>query len=148
MKRILLVTAFIISSWMSKGQELGIRFGEVVGGNVAVDGVFSLGEFSRVHADVSFGDGLGIEGLWDFFYKPIPGASGLNWYIGAGPSMFIHDDLFLLGAAGEIGLEYRFAEVPIALGLDWRPVFWIVEDTDFSARGFGFNIRYVFGGTK
>jgi hypothetical protein len=28
--------------------------------------------------------------------------------------------------------------------LDYRPTFWIVEETDFDAGGFGLNIRYVF----
>jgi len=34
---------------------------------VAIDGVFSLGEFTRLHADVSFGDGLGIVMLFGIF---------------------------------------------------------------------------------
>jgi hypothetical protein len=55
------------------------------------------------------------------------------------------DDPFLFGVSGELGLEYRFREVPIAMGLDWRPTFYIVENTSFDAGGFGLNIRYIFG---
>lgn len=143
MKKLLLVLAFIGAIQFARAQEIGIRFGDVSGGDVAVDGVFSLGNMSRVHADISFGDGgVGIDALWDFIYKPVDGES-LKWYVGVGPSMVINDE-FLLGASGEIGLEYRFQEAPIAIGLDWRPTLWIVEETKFYTGGFGLNVRYVF----
>lgn len=128
----------------SNGQELGVRFGDVSGGNVAVDAVFGTSQFSRIHADVSFGGGgVGVDLLWDFLYRPL-GGEAFNWYAGVGPYIYIHDP-FWLGVAGEIGLEYRFASVPIALGIDWRPLFSIIEETDFHAGGFGFNVRFVFG---
>ena len=124
-------------------QELGVRFGDATGGDYAVDAIFSLGKFDRVHADVSFGnDNVGIDALWDFLYKPLGGES-FNWYVGAGPFVGLGDN-FALGAAGEIGIEYHFKGAPIALGMDWRPLFQVVDDTDFSTTGFGFNLRYVF----
>ena len=143
MKKLILVFTLFCANQMVHSQEIGIRFGDVTGNDVAVDGVFSSGKFSRIHADVSFGnDGVGADALCDFIYKPVDG-DNLKWYLGAGPSVFIGND-FLLGASGEVGLEYRFEEVPIALGLDWRPTLWIVEQTDFHAGGFGLNVRYVF----
>ena len=135
------VFLFIAGFTALNAQEVGIRFGEMTGNNVAVDGVFSLGEFSRIHADISFGDGLGVDALWDFIYKPID--DDFNWYVGFGPSV-LFDDPFFLGVSGEIGIEYHFDTVPIAIGLDYRPTFWIIEETDFDAGGFGLNIRYVF----
>ncbi|TRX40875.1 outer membrane insertion C- signal [Flavobacterium restrictum] len=144
MKKIIGFLSFFLASHLVSAQEVGIRFGDVAGGNdVAVDGVFSSGKFSRIHADISFGNGgVGADALWDFVYKPIDG-DNLNWYAGVGPSAFIGDN-FLLGASGEVGLEYRFEGAPIALGVDWRPTLWIVENTDFHAGGFGLNVRYVF----
>jgi hypothetical protein len=126
-------------------QELGARFGDALGNksSVAVDAIFSTGKFNRIHADVSFGNGVGVEALWDFIYRPISN-SPLNYYIGVGPSLYLGDP-FLLGAAGELGVEFRFKDAPLALGLDWRPTFVIIENTDFTS-GFGFNVRYVFGG--
>jgi hypothetical protein len=144
MKKALLLLSFLSLGYTASAQELGIRVGDVLGNNVAVDALFSLGEFSRVHADLSFGnDGVGIEALYDFFYRPL-GAEAFNWYIGAGPSMRI-DDPFYLGFSGEIGLDYHFVEVPLSLSLDWRPTFWLIEETDIRAGGFGLNVRYVFG---
>ncbi len=145
MKKLLLIVAVIVASYSYSGaQELGVRFGDVSGGNVAIDGIFGTGQFSRIHADISFGNGVGIDVLWDFLYRPL-GGEAFNWYAGVGPSMVAQDSNFDLGIAGEIGLEYRFNTVPIALGVDWRPMFEIIDTTDFHAGGFGFNVRYVFG---
>lgn len=127
----------------SEAQEVGIRFGNFSGNNVAVDGVFALGDFSRIHANVSFGGGgVGIDALWHPLFRPV-GNSDFNWYAGFGPSLFLGDP-FSLGAAGEIGIEYAIADVPITIGADWRPVFVIVENTRFTGDGFGFNIRWRF----
>ena len=123
---------------------MGVRFGDALGNNVAVDAVFGAGA-SRIHADLTFGNaGVGIEVLWDVLFNQL-GSSPLNWYLGVGPSALIGDP-FLLGAAGELGLEWDIEGAPIVIGADWRPVFVIIEDTDFNAGGFGFNIRYQFGG--
>lgn len=142
MKKLLFLSAIIVASLTTaQAQEVGIRFGEGVN-NVAVDGIFSTGKFSRIHADVSFGDGVGVDLLWDFMYRPVGDVQGLDWYVGAGPSLWLGDP-FGLGAAGEVGIEYHF-DFPMAIGVDWRPTFWILEDTNFSADSFGLNIRYVF----
>jgi hypothetical protein len=144
MKKILLILAIVIASFsFGNAQELGVRFGDVSAGAVAIDGIFATGQFNRIHADISFGDGVGIDALWDFIYRPL-GAEAFNWYVGAGPYIEIASQ-FWFGIAGEIGLEYRFESVPISLGADWRPSFSIIEKTDFHAGGFGFNVRYRFG---
>lgn len=141
-KLILSTLLFLGVTFTSNAQEVGIRFGDVVGNDVAIDAIFSSGEFSRIHADVSFGNGVGVEVLWDFMYRPL-GGSDFKWYLGVGPSALI-DDPFWLGVSGEAGLEYRFKGAPIVLGADWRPTFWIIDDSDFRADGFGINARYVF----
>jgi len=131
----------LMSVIVSGAQEIGVRFGDVTGGNVAVDGVFSSGKFSRIHGDVSFGDGVGIDLLWDFFYKPF-GGEAFDWYIGAGPYSFLGNP-FQLGVVAEVGLEYHFQGIPIAIGGDWRPYLRIIKNTDFGWGGFGFNVRFV-----
>jgi hypothetical protein len=144
MKKVLVLVVVLIASYsFSNAQELGVRFGDVSGGAVAVDAVFSTGQFNRIHADISFGNGVGIDALWDFIYRPL-GDEAFNWYVGAGPYMFIGSD-FELGAVGEIGLEYRFVTIPLSLGVDYRPAFELIEHTSFHAGGFGFNVRYRFG---
>ena len=146
MRRLFFVTALLaIVALSSNAQEVGLRFGGSNGlGGVAVDGVFTMGQFSRVHADVAFWDGyMGIDALWNFIYRPL-GEEAFNWYVGVGPSTLIGNE-FWLGASGEIGLEYRFKEVPLALGFDWRPTFWLIDDTNLGVDSFGLNVRWVFG---
>ncbi len=145
MRKLLLIALVIITSYSyGNAQELGVRLGDVSGGNVAIDAIFSTGQFNRVHADASFGNGLAVDVIWDFLYRPI-GDEPFNWYVGVGPYAVIGDP-FWLGAVGEVGLEYRFNTVPIVIGADWRPSLSIVETTDLHFNGFGFNVRYRFGG--
>lgn len=136
----LIFAALFFCTITSQAQELGLRFGHLNGNNVALDGIFSTGKYSRVHADVSFGDhGLGLDALWNPIYDDISDTD-LKWYAGFGPSVYLGDD-FRFGGAGEVGLEYAFSEVPITLGLDFRPYLFLVEVTEFRA-GFGFNARW------
>jgi hypothetical protein len=131
--------SFLVSV-KSQAQELGLRFGDFYGNNVAIDGVFALVEFSRIHADVSFGgNGLGIDALWNPIYDDIPDTD-FQWYAGFGPAVYLSEN-FRLGAAAEVGAEYAFSEVPITIGLDFRPYLFLVEVTEFRA-GFGLNVRW------
>lgn len=148
-RQIIIVLAIFAGGVLSSNaQEVGIRFGGTSGfGGAAIDAVFAAGKFNRIHADLGFyKGGIGIDALWDFLYKPLNGEA-FNWYLGIGPSTYL-GDVFQLGASGEIGLEYRFASAPIALGIDWRPTLWIADEhsnTSFGADSFGINVRYVFG---
>ncbi len=144
-RQLFLIIALVTGGFLySNAQEVGIRFGGTNGaGGAAIDGVFGEGP-GRFHADLGFYDGgVGIDFLWDFLYKPLRGEV-FNWYLGVGPTTYIGDD-FWLGASGEIGLEYRFNSVPVALGIDWRPTLWVVEETKFGADTFGLNARFIFG---
>ncbi|WP_282040729.1 hypothetical protein [Winogradskyella flava] len=138
--RIIVLGLVLLLSTTINAQEIGVRFGEVTGNNIAVDGVFEF-DGSRIHANVSFGDGLGLDALYDFVYEPLE--DELYWYAGVGASTFIEDD-FNLGVSGEIGLEYQFDSAPIVIGFDYRPTFWIIDDTSFKWDGFGVNVRYRF----
>lgn len=145
MKKLIVAASLFLGIIMAgNAQEIGLRFGDVTGGNVAIDGIFSTGEFNRIHADVSFGSGgVGIDALWDFLYRPL-GDEAFNWYVGVGVNTFLGND-FTLGVPGEIGIEYHFNGVPLALGLDYRPWVEIIDNTSFHGGGFGFNVRWVFG---
>ena len=143
MKKILLVFGFCLIAMTGYSQEIGARFGDALGNNIALDAVFGTGP-SRIHADLTFGNGVGIELLWDILYNQL-GSSPLNWYVGVGGSALINDP-FVFGIAGEIGLEWVIEGAPITLGADWRPVFVLTQDSRFDSGGFGFNVRYRFGG--
>jgi len=145
MKKVLLIAIISLSTYFcASAQELGVRFGGTNGaGGVALDGVFGAGP-GRIHADLGFyHEGVGIDVLWDFLYKPL-GDEAFNWYLGAGPTTYISDQ-FWLGVCGEIGLEYRFKGAPISIGADWRPTLWIIDETSFGADSFGLCARFRFG---
>lgn len=136
----IVILLFAAGNFDLRAQEVGIRFGDFYGNNVAIDGIFALGEFSRIHADVSFGgNGLGIDALWNPIYDDIPDTD-LQWYAGFGPALYLGDD-FRFGVAGEVGAEYAFSDVPITIGLDFRPYLFLIEETEFRA-GFGLNVRW------
>jgi len=146
MKKLLVLASFVLCSYAGSSQEVGVRWGEVLGNDIALDMMLRSGGGHRLHADLSFGNDFGLELLWDVLYRPL-GSSNLNWYVGVGPSMLFSDPFFF-GISGEVGLEYRFAKLPIALGADWRPTWQIVEDSNFETGGFGINARFVFGSSR
>ena len=122
-------------------QEIGIRIGEITGSNFAIDGVFDLQQ-GRIHSNLSINDGVGIDVLYDFIHEDI-GNENISWYLGVGISSFINEE-FNLGASGEIGLEYNLDDIPIVIGIDYRPTFWIIEETTFKWNNIGLNVRYIF----
>ncbi|MEO9477950.1 MAG: outer membrane insertion C- signal [Cyclobacteriaceae bacterium] len=144
MKKIILLFALFVGiSSLAQAQELGVRFGDVTGGNVAIDALFSTSKFSMLHTDVSFGNnGIGVDALWDFIYKPL-GDIPMNWYAGVGPTVFLGNTVLLAGSA-ELGLSYKIDDVPISISADWRPTLVLIETTDLYFGSFGVNVRYVF----
>jgi hypothetical protein len=139
----LIVVLFVVGmlAGLAHAQEIGVRFGDIVGNNVALDAVFGSHGY-RVHADVSFGDGVGVEALFDLVVRPLQGEA-FHFYLGVGAFTWLGDP-FRLGASGELGLEYRFNSLPIAIGIDWRPSLRLIDNTKFLADRFGFNVRFVF----
>ncbi len=142
MKKLIVIAVLALFGFQfSHAQEIGVRFGNVVGNWAAVDLAWAFNK-GRIHADVSFGNGVGAEALYDFLYGRL-GDENLYYYVGIGAYTWIGDP-FGLGVPFEGGLEYRFGSVPLALGMDWRPAFQIIDNTDFYFDRFGLNFRYVF----
>jgi len=90
-----------------------------------------------------------VTGLYEV-YLPIPEARGLNWYYGGGASIGSitrkYDDTsdLYLSLDGVLGLDYKFADAPINLSLDWKPAIQLTPDTDFDASGVGLSLRFTF----
>jgi len=104
---------------------------------------------------------LAIEGLFTFdktaaigalfeVHNPMPSTEGLKWFYGTGAYLgFDSDktntDRALMGAQGIIGLDYKFANLPINLSLDWKPELNIIDNINFEPAAVGFSIRFTFG---
>ena len=142
MKKLLLILMISPFFYSLSAQEIGLRFGEMAGNNIAIDGTFDF-KVGRLHTDISFGEGVGIDIIYDFMYNPIMESSNIYYYVGMGVISLIHSD-FELGATGEAGIELRFKTIPFVLGIDYRPSIIVIGNTDFHWNGFGLNMRYVF----
>lgn len=123
----------------SNGYELGIRLGDTHGSSATIDAMLPFGS-NRIHADASFwDDGLTLAALYNWQF---PIADNFWFYPGVGGIMNTFGD-FNLGVAGEVGAEYKF-DIPLSIGIDWRPVIGIINTDGFHGDSFGLNVRYRF----
>jgi hypothetical protein len=100
--------------------------------------------------------GFEITGLYEVHNNAFD-VERLNWYYGGGAHLGIWngDDTYnswgekgvnyvVIGIDGVLGIEYNFAEVPINIGLDWKPAFNLSGYTGFWGDGGALSIRYIF----
>ena len=104
---------------------------------------------------------LAVEGLFTFdkraaigalleIHNPMQSTQGLQWFYGAGAYLGFdsdktHTDRALMGAQGIVGLDYKFANLPLNLSLDWKPELNIIDNINFEPAAVGFTIRFTFG---
>ena len=124
---------------------------------------YGLGPHSRLDFGINFHGGLSsnsshLSGRGSIYYQHVWNIKGgLNWFLGAGvnysfartniPSYAAFYDRFALGP--QVGLEYDFNvhNVPLVLGMDWRPGlgFPSANPGAFStSNDFGISLRYTF----
>jgi len=98
--------------------------------------------------------GLDISGLYEVHNMAFE-VDQLNWYYGFGAHIGFWDgsntpwghydrSYAVIGAAGILGIEYSFSEVPINVGIDWKPVLNIVGDPGLWADEAAISVRYIF----
>jgi len=151
MKRlfVLMIVASLFSL-TSKAQDgggyktaLGVRLGSSV---PAIKNGVTFKHFfgnNAVEAILSFGDGTALCGLYEI-HKPIGAVPDLQWLIGAGGYVGLSSGTNNIGAAGIIGLDYKFAAIPLNVTLDWKPELNLVSKVAFEASGVGFSARFTF----
>jgi len=142
MKKHILIGALLFFSIHVCAQEVGLRFGDMNGNNIALDATVPIKD-KRVHATVSFGSNVGVDALYDFAIESIFRSPDLHYYVGIGLTTLFASD-FKLGLMGELGIEYSFPQTPLAIGIDYRPAIMIIDKMDFIYGNFGFNVRYRF----
>ncbi|MFO7616560.1 MAG: hypothetical protein R6V75_04855 [Bacteroidales bacterium] len=100
--------------------------------------------------------GLELTGLYEVHNRAF-NTERLKWYIGFGAHVgFWNGDntrkywgdpgtsYVVVGIDGILGLEYSFMEVPINIGIDWKPAFNFFGYSGFWADGGAISIRYIF----
>jgi hypothetical protein len=111
-----------------------------------------LNESTAVEALLSFGDPLAIGALLEK-HKPLS-TEGLQWFYGGGgyisfvktyiPDKGKNETNTNFGAQGVLGLDYKFANLPLNISLDWKPELNLVTDINFEPAAIGFTARFVF----
>ena len=108
---------------------IGLRLGDNDGFGAEISYQRALSKNNRLELDLGWRnnndvDAFKITGLYQWVWN-IDG--GFNWYAGVGGGIgnqndqnFDDNGTFVF-AAGDIGIEYGFDEVPIQLSLDFRP---------------------------
>lgn len=155
MKKAILVSSFVLISLsiFSQGYKtgLGVRLGSFSG----ISGKFFLGKDKAIEGILSSRwHGFVIAGLFEY-QKPISGAPGLSWFAGGGVHIGAwdggdyywkndpHEDYVIIGIDLIAGLEYKFKEAPISLGLDIKPAFNLVGDNHWWSDG-ALSVRFCF----
>ncbi len=94
-----------------------------------------------------------IGGLYQM-HSPISGIDGLNWYWGAGASVYFwsYKNGFVYGDSGKtslailgtLGLDYKLENTPLNISLDWVPALFINGYSSGFGGGYGaLSVRYV-----
>lgn len=87
-------------------------------------------------------------------HMPISGVDGLNWYVGGGLSALffnykssfigLEGESFGLGINGALGLDYKFADIPLNLSVDWLPTVYVSGYLSGFGGGLGaLSVRYT-----
>lgn len=145
---------------------IGLRLGDSDGFGAEISYQKSIGRYTRAELNVGYRDsreydGIKVVGILQWIHEI---GRGLHWYYGfgggAGSANFearpdpnnsnnvLQPDggLFVL-AAGDLGIEYNFDNLPLLISLDIRPEIGIIGYGDFDDRfdfDIGLGIRYQF----
>lgn len=137
---------------------LGLRLGDNDGFGGEISYQRGLDSNNRLEFDLGWRNSKNVDafklvGLYQWVWN-IEG--GFNWYAGAGAGVgswsvdkkYGNESGSFVLAAGDIGIEYNFKEIPLQLSLDFRPEIYFGSDYTEFRDGFGpdlgLGIRYKF----
>lgn len=95
-------------------------------------------------AELLFGNGATFVSAYYQYQGDISNAAGLNYTLGLGGTLGFGGGETAFSFRPTAGLDYKIANVPIALEFDWRPAFSVSDGTDFEPARFGLGFRYAF----
>jgi hypothetical protein len=111
------------------GYPISISYKTFINDNAALEGYAGFRGYS-------YYSWFNVGALYQY-HKPIESVDGLAWYFGGGANVFFwnYDNTFYpnsddfssvsFGISGVIGLDYKFADIPLNLSVDWLPTFII-----------------------
>jgi hypothetical protein len=91
--------------------------------------------------------GINLTGLYEY-HMDLSDVSGLKWFIGGGLDFTSWNHGGYKGGAaaidGIVGLDYKIAQAPIDLSLDWKPAVYFAGVSGFYGSGGAISVRYTF----
>ncbi|MFI3268375.1 MAG: hypothetical protein R3Y51_06635 [Rikenellaceae bacterium] len=138
---------FVVLSVNAQAQDYNYAVGLSLGGNVGVNVKAKLSQSSAVEAGLDYTmahEAVNLYAVWQYHLELV---TGLYGYVGAGLNVggsgCDHDKSnFNFGLDPNLGIEYKFARAPIALGLDYRPSINLIGCSLYSNSSL--KIRYTF----
>lgn len=99
---------------------------------------------NAIQGEILFGNNVTFLQAFYQYNGQVNSTSGLNWYLGVGPSIALYDggSNFYVRPTG--GLDYKISNAPLSLSFDWRPFIYIGDNSDFEPARFGIGMRYIF----
>lgn len=128
---------------------LGVRLGGGQGYNAELSWQHGIGD-NRLEADLGWANynnasSFSLTAIYQFVFGL---QNNFAWFIGPGAyvgmSTVEGKSQFGLALAGQVGVEYDFASIPLQLSLDIRPRLYVVPSTDFHWGDIALGIRYRF----
>lgn len=156
MKKILLITSMMFAFWAADAQDYQKAIGARISNDFGVSFKYFLKENHAIEVMGTFRTFGSLGYNWSYFrigglyqvHKAIPGVEvdGLRWYYGGGATASIYTGEYAnfttssnvgIGLHGVVGMDYKFADIPLNLSLDWMPGFVIGSYYDGFTPGYG-----------
>jgi hypothetical protein len=132
-----LVIAMLLVVTVSQAQDYKSAIGLRLGSPLSVSYKTFISEKGAFEGVAGFRSFVGYSwfnvGAYYQHHNEIASVDGLKWYYGAGVNAYFwsYDTGFLgdgstsFGISGVLGLDYKFADIPLNLSADWIPTFFV-----------------------
>ena len=153
MKKIIIVTLFTAVtafgfSQSTYKQAMGIK----LPGGYSITYKKFLTQNNNIEAQATvWNKGFRVSGLYEFNFYNL-NVDGLAWFAGPGVHVGFWKNAYQkdynskadLGIDGILGLDYKFANIPINVSVDWQPSVTLAGSAGFTPAYGGVAVRYTF----
>ena len=140
---VLLISGFSAVKAQDYKVGLGVRLSNAAPTlNNSVTVKYFLNQSNALEGLISFGSRFGIGALYEIHKQTT--ATRISWFYGGGAYVGFQSGDTYLGPTGIIGLDYKFANIPLNLSLDWKPEMDIIPSINFVPDAFGLSARFTF----
>lgn len=149
MKKIFVILAVLTISVSAFSQSYKNAIGVKLGYDMAITYKTNLSEANFLDFSVDFsgvfsgGSYFGITAggfyNWNFVV-----ADGLSVYVGPGVYLGLYSSSFYASINAMLGIEYKFANAPIAISLDYTPGLRITPNIGYAGYSGGLGVKYTF----